>query len=98
MGWVERQLVRLGLRSVPEWPDHHAKAVEIRDRLPSEWDQYFTFGFVRNPWSWQVSLYFYMLENEDHFQHDLIRSMNGFDEYIGLMSRNCAREKRVRPV
>jgi hypothetical protein len=88
MGWVERQLVRLGLRSVPEWPNHHTKAVEIRDRLPSEWDQYFTFGFVRNPWSWQVSLYFYMLQNEDHWFHEKVKAMDGFEDYVNWRVQN----------
>lgn len=79
--WLSRQLAKLGAHELPDCPDH-AKASEIRDQFPQRWQQYFTFGFVRNPWSWQVSLYFFMLENEDHWQHELIRSMSGFDEYI----------------
>jgi hypothetical protein len=81
LGWVQRQLARLRLRSTPHYPAH-LTAREIRSDHPDEWRRYFTFGFVRNPWSWQVSLYFFMLETEDHHQHDLISSMNGFDEYI----------------
>ncbi|MCS4086131.1 hypothetical protein GGQ10_000930 [Salinibacter ruber] len=81
LGWVQRQFVRLRLREIPHYP-HHLTAREIRNDHPEEWHRYFTFGFVRNPWAWQVSLYFFMLESEDHHQHDLIASMEGFDEYI----------------
>ena len=31
---------------------------------------------------WQLSLFFYMLEKKDHFQHHLIKSLSSFDEYI----------------
>ncbi len=81
LGWVQRQLARLRLRSTPHYPAH-LTAREIRSDHPDEWRRYFTFGLVRNPWAWQVSLYFFMLETEDHHQHALISSMNGFDEYI----------------
>jgi hypothetical protein len=79
--WLSRQLAKLGIHELPDCPTH-AKARDIREQFPQRWKRHFTFGFVRNPWSWQVSLYFYMLENENHHQHDLIRSMSGFDEYI----------------
>jgi hypothetical protein len=61
----------------------HATAREVRDALPDGlWEEYYTFGFVRNPWSWQVSLYFYMLQTPEHYQHDLVSEMDGFEEYI----------------
>jgi hypothetical protein len=46
------------------------------------WDSFYKFGFVRNPWDWQVSLYHFMLQKPGHHQHDLVKSMKNFDEYI----------------
>ena len=42
---------------------------------------YFTFSFVRNPWDWQVSLYFFMLKDKGHFQYNIIKNMS-FEEYL----------------
>ncbi len=60
----------------------HLKAYEISKIYPNIWNEYFTFAFVRNPWAWQVSLYFYMKQNEEHHQHSLINSIGSFEEYI----------------
>ena len=61
----------------------HITAQELRDRIPSpEFDRFFKFAFVRNPWDWQVSLYTYMLQNTRHRQHELIRSMDSFERYV----------------
>ena len=61
----------------------HIKAREVKDKIPENiFKEYYKFGFVRNPWDWQVSLYTYIMKTEGHYQHKLIKSMKGFDEYI----------------
>ena len=61
----------------------HITANELRAKIPNKmFKDYYKFGFVRNPWDWQVSLYTYMLKEENHFQHELIKSFKNFDEYI----------------
>jgi len=61
----------------------HVSALTAKKYLPKNvYDNYFKFGFVRNPWSWQVSLYTYMLKNEKHRQHELIKSLGSFKEYL----------------
>lgn len=62
---------------------HHVKAPELQAKLPREiFNSYFKFGFVRNPWDWQVSLYKFMLKRTTHHQHELVKSMQDFNEYI----------------
>ncbi|MEM0991705.1 MAG: sulfotransferase family 2 domain-containing protein [Bacteroidota bacterium] len=63
--------------------DNHLTARQVRARLPdSTFQQYFKFGFVRNPWDWQASLYRYALKNKQHKQHKLISEMGDFETYL----------------
>jgi len=59
----------------------HIRSDDYRNYLGDEFDDYFTFTFVRNPFDWQVSLYQFMREKKSHPQHSLILSMS-FKEYI----------------
>lgn len=80
----------LGIGKSPIKPcDQHAKASEIKAIIGDNmYFDYFSFAFVRNPWDWQVSLYKYSLKKEDHFQHDLIKSLGNFDSYIEWRCNN----------
>lgn len=63
--------------------DGHITASELKSKIPDKiFNSYFKFGFVRNPWDWQVSLYTYMLKDETHYQHKLIKSMRNFEAYL----------------
>lgn len=61
----------------------HITASELKKNIPDKmFNSYFKFGFVRDPWDWQVSLYTYMLKIKEHHQHELIKGMKDFDAYI----------------
>jgi hypothetical protein len=75
-------LNRLGLYRSIEFPEH-VSAKTVRSCLPSEiYAEMFKFAFVRNPWDRLVSRYSYLLKNEKHPRHHLVKAMKGFDEYV----------------
>ena len=95
----KRYKVLSGLGMAPKFDQRttepHRKALEIRNFIgATTFNQYFTFGFVRNPWDWQVSLYHYMKKTKVHHQHSLINSMNGFNEYIKWRLDNIDRYQK----
>ena len=93
--YADRSFIRASIKSklnhlVGKYPNIysenfnlHSKALELKDELPEEiFSSYFKFGFVRNPWDWEVSLYTYMKKKKDHRQRDVALGFKDFDEYI----------------
>jgi len=61
----------------------HQTASELIDVLGRQtFDSCFTFAVVRNPWDWQVSLYNFMQKKPTHIQHEAVKKIGSFDEYI----------------
>jgi len=61
----------------------HATAWDTKRALADDvFERYFTFGFVRNPWDWQVSMYHFILADDTHIHNHKVRAMGGFDEYL----------------
>jgi hypothetical protein len=67
----------------PEPYPEHIRASELAGILGMErFRSYFSFAVVRNPWDWQVSLYNYMLKTPEHYQHELVKKLDGFEAYL----------------
>jgi hypothetical protein len=61
----------------------HLHAKQIKSYLPDDiYSKYYKFGFVRNPWDWQVSLYHYMSQLSGHHQNDIAKGFSSFEEYL----------------
>jgi hypothetical protein len=61
----------------------HITARELRAALPArQFDSFFTFSFVRNPWSWQVSVYHYVKQRPEHPFHQDWEAFRSFDDYL----------------
>jgi glycosyltransferase involved in cell wall biosynthesis len=60
----------------------HATASEIRDALgDSLFEAYYKFAFVRNPFDWLVSLYFYVKQSRSHRLYSVVAEMD-FGEFL----------------
>ena len=71
------------LKNRPQPLLNHVKANEIISFVGKEsFNLYFSFGIVRNPWDWQVSLYKFGLENIFHPQRKLFMKFGSFENYI----------------
>lgn len=80
---VNRFLGRISPRLNPQPYPKHITAQELVGRMGREaFKEYLSFAIVRNPWDWQVSLYTYMMKSPDHSQHETIRKLGSFENYI----------------
>jgi len=77
-------LKRIGARQFkPGNRGDHDNASDLIDEIGRrEFDQLFSFAFVRNPWDWELSHYRYILKMRDHAQHGEVKQLSDFSEYI----------------
>ena len=66
----------------PTTMKHYKVGPYLKEHGREKYDKFYTFGFVRNPWDWQVSLYYYMLMDRGHFQHQLVKSFKTYEDYL----------------
>lgn len=60
----------------------HCFYYHIKNVFKEDLSNYTLFGFVRNPWDWEVSKYEFMKQNAKHFQHDIMSKFSDFDSYL----------------
>jgi len=72
----------------------HDPASAVQRRWPKEmFDAYFKFAFVRNPYSWLVSMYHRIQGTPSHRHNALVKGMSGYGEYIDF---EIARSRRFQ--
>jgi hypothetical protein len=80
---VNRVFNLFGRTLFPAAPaNKHLSATEIMEIVGENvWQRYFTFGVVRNPYDWQVSMYKYAQQTRRNHHHRKFLDMT-FDDYI----------------
>lgn len=71
----------------------HATAKDTRKALPGEFEKFYKFAFVRNPWDWQVSMYHFLLKEKENPRYQKIKELGSFRNYLDWL----ANEKKPFP-
>ena len=72
----------------------HETASHVRRLLPAgEFERYRRIAFVRNPYSWLVSLYELVRQSPNHRHYAVVAKMGGFADYVDW---EIARAKRMQ--
>ncbi len=82
---VSKLLSRTGLMKDPKKIVFrtHETARRVRSLLPAGmYEEFLTIAFVRNPWSWLVSLYELFRKGPRHRHHKIVSKMKDFREYV----------------
>ncbi len=66
----------------------HATAMEIQKDYPGEFQSYFKFSFVRNPWAQMVSLHARLKEEHAHNRRHFERWLGRYKKYVGTIPRH----------
>lgn len=67
----------------------HVSAKDIRKKIGDEqYENFFKFAFVRNPWDRLVSTYEYILQTKPHPQHNLVKAMGSFENFVEYETRS----------
>ena len=73
----------------------HITASELKEEIPGfVFNNFFKFGFVRNPYDWHLSLYNYGKENNKLKEHNIYKSFENFDQYIDWRAQNVTTRQK----
>jgi len=96
---IQRSIYRILTKLGVDWfdpspyPGHITAERLVKLMGKDDFDSFYSFAFVRNPFDWQVSLYNFALKNPKHFQHEFTKRLGSFSAYIRW---RCAKEVRLQ--
>ena len=65
----------------PSRGDHFNASDLIGEIGRKEFNRFFSFAFVRNPWDWELSHYRYICKHPSHRDHEEVAKLGHFSEY-----------------